>query len=61
MDVTVWWRREGQHYLGVITNAVPSAVFKTVFVWSSADSVPTHVQFGVSLEPEVELAQTPAE
>ena len=49
------------HYLGAITSATPSAVFKTRYVWSAADAVPTHVQFGVSLEPESQLAQTPAE
>lgn len=49
------------HYLGSITTTQPSAVFKTRFVWSAADAVPTHVQFGVSLEQELSLAQTPAE
>jgi hypothetical protein len=49
------------HYLGSITTSAPSAVFKTRYVWSAADAVPTHVQFGVSLEPESQLAQTPAE
>merc|ERR1719152_557444 len=49
------------HYLGAITTASPSSVFKTRYVWSAADAVPTHVQFGVSLEAENQLAQTPAE
>ena len=49
------------HYLGAITTSSPSAVFKTRYVWSAADAMPTHVQFGVSLEPETALAQTPAE
>ena len=52
---------ESWHYLGAITTACPSAVFKTRYVWSAADAVPTHVQFGVSLEPEASLAQVPAE
>ena len=42
-------------------STAPSAVFKTRYVWSAADAVPTTVQFGVSLEPEAALAQTPAE
>ena len=49
------------HYLGAITTTAPSAVFKTRYVWSAADAVPTHVQFGVSLEAETQLEQTPAE
>merc|ERR1719198_2826820 len=49
------------HYLGAITTAAPSAVFKTRYVWSAADAVPTQVQFGVSLDQESQLAQTPAE
>ena len=49
------------HYLGAITTAAPSAVFKTRYVWSAADAIPTCVQFGVSLEPETALASTPAE
>ena len=49
------------HYLGAISTTVPSAVFKTRYVWSTADAVPTHVQFGVVLEAEAQLAQTPAE
>ncbi len=49
------------HYLGPITNGAPSAVFKTRYVWSAADAVPTSVQFGVVMEPEAQLAQTPPE
>ena len=49
------------HYLGPITNGSPSAVFKTRYVWSAADAIPTHVQFGVSLEPESSLARVPPE
>ena len=52
---------EHWHYLGSISNATPSVVFKTVYVWSASDSVPTTVQFGVSLEAEATLGQTPAE
>jgi len=49
------------HYLGAITSDQPSVVFKTRYVWSAADSVPTAVQFGVVMVPETSLAQTPAE
>lgn len=52
---------EAWHYLGAVTNHAPSAVFKTRYVWSAADAVPTHVKFGVSLEPEAGLAQVAAE
>ena len=44
---------EKWHYLGHITSAAPSAIFKLRYVWSSTDALPTDVQFGVSLEPEV--------
>ena len=36
---------ETWHYLGPITNSAPTTVFKTRYVWSAADAVPTHVQF----------------
>ena len=49
------------HYLGAITSSAPSIVFKTRYVWNSSDSVPTHVQFGVSMESEDTLTQAPAE
>ena len=52
---------ERWHYLGSLTSAAPSAVFKTRYVWSNSDAVPTHIQFGVSLESESSLAQQPAE
>ena len=52
---------ETWHYLGPITNSAPTTVFKTRYVWSAADAVPTHVQFGVSLEPAASLSQMPAE
>ena len=52
---------EKWHYLGAISNSAPSVVFKPRFVWSAADAVPTRVQFGVSLESEASLAQTPPE
>ena len=43
------------HYLGAITNEAPSAVFKTRYVWSAEDAVPTHVQLIVSLQPSATL------
>ena len=49
------------HYLGPITNEKPSVVFKTRYVWSAADAMPTTVQFGVSMEAGHTLAQQPAE
>jgi len=49
------------HYLGAITNASPSVVFKTRLVWSARDAVPTCVQFGVELQPSEQLSQRPAE
>merc|ERR1712224_295497 len=52
---------ESWHYLGPITNAAPSTVFKTRYVWSSADAVPTSVQIGVVSEHESTLAQRPPE
>jgi hypothetical protein len=52
---------EKWHCLGVVTTGQPSAVFKTRWVWSADDAVPTIVQFGVSMEPEATAAQSPAE
>jgi len=52
---------ETWHYLGPVTSSAPSALFKTRYVWSAADAVPTTVQFGVSLEPTASLAHVPAE
>jgi hypothetical protein len=52
---------ESWHYLGSITSDHPSVVFKTRYVWSAADAVPTAVQFGVVMEQEASLAQSPAE
>ena len=52
---------ESYHYLGPITNAAPSAVFKTRYVWSAADAVPTSVKIGVVSEHESTLAQRPPE
>jgi len=49
------------HYLGAISAAEPSVVFKTRFVWSARDAVPTTVQFGVELQPASQLLQAPAE
>lgn len=49
------------HYLGPISNDAPSVSFKTRYVWSARDAVPTHVQFGVELRNVGELAATPAE
>ena len=52
---------ETWHYLGLINNEAPSTVFKSRYVWSAADAVPTHVQFGVSLEATSSLVHSPAE
>lgn len=52
---------EAWHYLGLLNNEFPSTVFKTRYVWSATDAVPTHVQFGVSMEPTASLAHNPAE
>ena len=52
---------ESWHFLGSVTSQSPSVVFKTRYVWSAADAVPTCVQFGVVLEQASKLAQTPAE
>jgi hypothetical protein len=52
---------ESWHYLGAISNATPSVVFKTRLVWSARDAVPTCVQFGVELQPMAQLAARPAE
>mmetsp|Transcript_1108 Transcript_1108/g.2133 ORF Transcript_1108/g.2133 Transcript_1108/m.2133 type:complete len:134 (+) Transcript_1108:1-402(+) len=49
------------HYLGAITNACPTTVFKTRLVWSARDAVPTCIQFGVELQPAAQLAQLPPE
>lgn len=49
------------HYLGAISNAAPSIVFKSRYVWSARDAVPTTVHFGVELQPAAQLAQNPAE
>ena len=38
-----------------------SVVFKTRFVWSARDAVPTVVEFGVELTQAATLALTPAE
>jgi len=52
---------ESWHFLGSVSSQSPSVVFKTRYVWSAADAVPTCVQFGVVLEQESTVAQTPAE
>ena len=49
------------HFLGGITNQAPSVVFKTRYVWSARDAVPTTIQFGVELQPASQLAATPPE
>ena len=49
------------HYLGAITNESPSVVFKTRYVWSARDAVPTAVQFGVELQHKSQLAAVPPE
>ena len=49
------------HYLGAISTELHSVVFKTRYVWSARDAVPTMVQFGVELTQSAELAQAPAE
>ena len=49
------------HYLGSISNETPSVVFKTRYVWSARDAVPTAVQFGVELQHASQLAATPPE
>jgi hypothetical protein len=52
---------EKWHYLGPVTSEAPSALFKTRYVWTAGDAMPTTVQFGVSLEPTASLAALPAE
>ena len=52
---------EKWHYLGPITNDAPSVVFKTRYVWSDRDAVPTTVQFGIVMEAQASLACMPAE
>jgi len=49
------------HYLGAISTAEPSVVFKTRFVWSARDAIPTTVQFGVELTQSSQLERAPAE
>lgn len=49
------------HYLGAISSTQPSVVFKTRFVWSARDAIPTTVQFGVELQPSTQLEQAPPE
>ena len=49
------------HFLGPITNELPSVVFKTRYVWSARDAVPTHIQFGIELKHVSQLAAVPPE
>ena len=49
------------HYLGSISSAMPSASYKTRYVWSARDAVPTVVQFGVEIQPVSQSAAVPPE
>jgi len=49
------------HYLGCLTNACPSAVFKPRYVWSSRDARPTTALVGLELAPAAQYSARPPE
>jgi hypothetical protein len=55
-DVETSW-----HYLGALSNGSPTALYKTRYVWSARDAVPTTVQVGVEMQPLAQAQQRPPE